>query len=426
VSDTKPVSERPEVLLMLVGTSPEPLIISIGKLRPERVHFICTTDSEKYIDRVVSESKLVPSQTDKTVMTGLETQETYGAVKDLRGRYSGKVMALDITGGKKAMVAGATLAGFLLDLPVYYVDFREFDPEKRRPKPGSEFLARLPNPYSVFGSVEEAHADSLFAAGDYRAAELLYGALCRRVPDPRCCEVKRLVSAAYVAWDDFAFAQAHGLLTSAVEKARQYGCYDTQQMAWARQLELLGHLKDDARDRYYELLKGNDYFESAAVSLVVKAERWLGAGQAGTASVCCYRLLELMVQHRLMKHGIKANDVPKGVRNTYDEDFRKLHKALLDSEAAVPSRLGLFHGMMLLHLMKDELVKHERDHDYLSGLRRQLDTRNDLWMEHKNATVSSEEGRRFINYVYSWLRRLLPDYECRVDAVKVMGLSPWS
>ncbi len=410
--------ERPGVLLMLVGTSPEPLVISIKKLRPQRVHFICTADSEKFIDRVVAGTGLQPSQFDKTLLKGFETQETYRAVKTLSERYSGQTLALDITGGKKAMVAGAALAGFLCELPVYYVDFREFDPEKRRPKPGSEFVARLANPYSVFGSIEESHADKLFNSGDYRGAELLYEALCSRIPDPRGCEVKRLASVAYAAWADFAFADAHRSLTEAVDRARQYGLLEPQRRLWEQQLAVLNPLKADKRERYYELLKDRSYFEAAALSLAARAEQWLSAGQAGAAAVCAYRLLELIVQYRLLQNNVRAGDVPREVRDKYDTQFRELHRKLLESEASVPTRVGLFHAFMLLHLMGDELVKRERSHEYLTGLRSKLDTRNDLWMEHRNASVSADESRQFLNYVYSWLRWLIPDYQNRANSLK--------
>ncbi|MEO0082542.1 MAG: TIGR02710 family CRISPR-associated CARF protein [candidate division WOR-3 bacterium] len=412
-------NQSPEVLLMLVGTSPEPIIISIKKLQPKRVHFVCTADSEKYIDRVVADRRLLPSQFDKTVMQGLETQETYRVVKELHTRYQAKRVALDITGGKKAMVAGAALAGFLLEMPVYYVDFRAFDPEKRRPVPGSEFLAELTNPYQVFGSIEEAHADSLFKAGDYRAAQMLYEAMCGRIPDPRSCEVKRLVSAALAAWDDFAFGQACDHLAKAIARSEQFKVFAAQREVWKRQLNLLEKLKDDNRDQYFELLKRTEYFEAAAVSLVAKARRWLEAGQTNMAAIAAYRLLELAGQHRLALKGIDASKVQPEIRIQHDTAFRDLQKQIHGTDSGIREQLGLLDTWSLLYVLGDKVLLGDSPSvNDLKRLKSKLKARNELWPEHRNVTMDEQGSREFLGYAIGWLRRLVPDIEARADEVR--------
>ena len=48
--------------------------------------------------------------------------------------------SLDVTGGKKSMVASASIFGRDYNFNVLYVDFDKYDPNLRRPVPGCERL----------------------------------------------------------------------------------------------------------------------------------------------------------------------------------------------------------------------------------------------------------------------------------------------
>lgn len=49
-------------------------------------------------------------------------------------------ITVDITGGKKSMVASASIFGKDYGCRIVYVDFAEYIKELRKPLPGSEFL----------------------------------------------------------------------------------------------------------------------------------------------------------------------------------------------------------------------------------------------------------------------------------------------
>ncbi|MEO0025999.1 MAG: hypothetical protein ABIK54_04490 [candidate division WOR-3 bacterium] len=264
--------EQPEILLSLVGTSPEPVILTILALAPRRVHFICSTETERQLRFIVSETGLQPDQYDKTILKGIETGEVYQGFNELLNRYQGRKLACDITGGKKAMVVGAALISFLKNIPCYYVDPREYLADLRRPRPGSEEIVQLSNPYQVFRSVEEELADKLYNCGSYQPASEIYNTLCRKIPDPRKCHVKALVSSSYGEWFEFRFRSAYNFLSEAVNCAEQYRLFMDHVPRWKEQMEFLKPLTEDDRNKYYELLKKEEYRRSALISLAVKAQ----------------------------------------------------------------------------------------------------------------------------------------------------------
>ena len=55
--------------------------------------------------------------------------------------------AIDITGGKKSMVASASIFARDYNFNVLYVDYDEYIPQLRRPMPGSEILNLVYAPY---------------------------------------------------------------------------------------------------------------------------------------------------------------------------------------------------------------------------------------------------------------------------------------
>jgi CRISPR-associated protein (TIGR02710 family) len=408
----------PGVLIQLVGTSPDPLILSVLALRPKRVHFVCSAKSEEELDRVVAETALPPSAWAKSVLTGLDARETYREVKRQLDAHQEWALALDITGGKKAMVAGAALSGFLSNVPCYYVDNTRYDTDLRKPAPGTEFLAKLQNPYEVFGCVDEGNADKLVGSGDFAGAKLIYDSLFQRVPDPRCCEVKSLVANAYALWDDFKFALALDALTTAIRKAEQYELFSEQIPVWKRLHEVLDHLKGDRRDRYRELLEDKSYFESAALSLVLKAERSFDAGQFAMAAVCAYRILEIIGQHRLALRGIDSGRVNRDSLTQHEDRFAELHERLHGTRSGIPDQLALINAWTLLFVVRDDLFPRDARENKLEELKGKTASRNELWPEHRNRVIDAPECRAFLDYSLRWLEQLIPDLRQRLEQAR--------
>jgi hypothetical protein len=184
-------SARPDLLLLTVGYSPEPLLLTVAFHAPRKVVLLVATSLLAADQREDSyESRLAVlwdscreelGQPAYAEIARNEVRDSASAffqavrkiVEEQRSLGSSPRLLLDITGAKKTMVAGAFLAAGYLDVAVSYVDFDSYDILLRRPDPGSSSPCTLVHPIGLFRLREEAR---LAAAFDHRrfgeAAEL--------------------------------------------------------------------------------------------------------------------------------------------------------------------------------------------------------------------------------------------------------------
>ena len=133
---------RCNVLFSVLVYSPEPIILTQRALNPE-VHIIFTTDinnaeaSKKireYLGKyLTSEFKII--EIDDTSFNGI-----YSAMKDQMMLHPSQDYVIDITGGKKSMVASAAIFGRDYNCNIVYVDYDQYISQIRKPLPGSERL----------------------------------------------------------------------------------------------------------------------------------------------------------------------------------------------------------------------------------------------------------------------------------------------
>ena len=171
VRDGNRREERPDLLILCVGYSPEPSVLAVAHHAPAEVFLLLEDrlqqdylDSlEKLWDRYCGELRLPQfARLDKRKVQG-SPAALFVAVREVveeRQRdSSGLKIVLDITGAKKSMIAGAFLAAGFLDLETSYVDFEEYDPVLRRPVPGTSRPGHLQHPYGLFKLREETRLE---------------------------------------------------------------------------------------------------------------------------------------------------------------------------------------------------------------------------------------------------------------------------
>lgn len=130
------------VLFSVLGYSPEPIILTQRALSPE-IHIIFTTDikdpeaSQKirnYLGTyLTSEFKIIEISNES--FNGI-----YTCLKDQMILHPSQDYVIDITGGKKSMVATAAIFGRDYNCNVVYVDYDQYISQIRKPLPGSERL----------------------------------------------------------------------------------------------------------------------------------------------------------------------------------------------------------------------------------------------------------------------------------------------
>ena len=125
------------VLFSILGFSPEPIILTAKAVDPEK-HIIFTTnnksDGNDYLE------KFLESNYEMIYIEDENFDTIYKALKESLILNPNSNMTLDITGGKKSMVAAASIFGKDYGCKIVYIDFKEYLKELRKPMPGSEIL----------------------------------------------------------------------------------------------------------------------------------------------------------------------------------------------------------------------------------------------------------------------------------------------
>lgn len=136
-------------MILMLGTSWQPLALSLAALRPAHAHILCTPETEGLCETLRVFLALPVGGFTHGIVGRSDARAVFRAVRAQYEQWKGSgACAMDITGGTKAMAAAAAMIAAVLDMDIYYVKSR-YLPLYRRPLPGSERLERLPNPREV-------------------------------------------------------------------------------------------------------------------------------------------------------------------------------------------------------------------------------------------------------------------------------------
>jgi hypothetical protein len=131
-------------LFSVLGFSPEPIILTAKTIQPE-THVIFTTNNQK-VDNSYLE-KFLDSNYELIYLNDESFESMYIAMKEQLVLIPDSQITVDITGGKKSMVASAAIFGKDYGCRIVYVDFSEYIKDLRKPMPGSEILNVVYNPF---------------------------------------------------------------------------------------------------------------------------------------------------------------------------------------------------------------------------------------------------------------------------------------
>jgi CRISPR-associated protein (TIGR02710 family) len=354
-------------IVMTVGFSPEPQILTILACKPKRVFFLYTSKTEKYLDVIVEMTKLKPSLYEKYEVQETDPLDIYKIVIEVWQKWSGQMkLAADITGGTKSMTGGLAMVAALLSLPIIYVS-GDFIPQRRRPRPGTEKMELLPNPYQVFGTIKEKEAAELFRRMDYQGASKLYCELANNVPSSEKFEILFALSEAYYRWDVLDFETARESLSETVRLMKKYrlgaNWQDLSELL-SRQADRLKHLfalmPDKPGDATLELLKDLDAVQSLLFTIWPGSIRRANLGMWDGASLLLYRMIEIMGQRRLARYGLDTADpdysvIPEEKLENCLGLFNEIRGSLkMDQTTALPNPISLMDGYILLQALEDD------------------------------------------------------------------------
>ncbi|WP_419486719.1 hypothetical protein [Chryseobacterium bernardetii] len=131
-------------LFSVLGFSPEPIILTAKAIQPDS-HIVFTTNNQK-VDNSYLE-KFLESNYELIYLNDESFESMYRAMKEQLVLNPNSQITIDITGGKKSMVASASIFGKDYGCRIVYVDFSEYIKDLRKPMPGSEILNEVYNPF---------------------------------------------------------------------------------------------------------------------------------------------------------------------------------------------------------------------------------------------------------------------------------------
>lgn len=137
-----------ETLISLLGYSPEPIILTAKALNPKN-HYIVTTKNINDFDKVNEYLDLKP------IILKVEENNfsrIYNAMNEIVIDHPTRNITMDITGGKKSMVASASIFARDFGSNLVYVDCNVYLKDLRKPEPGTEKLITVYQPQHLENS----------------------------------------------------------------------------------------------------------------------------------------------------------------------------------------------------------------------------------------------------------------------------------
>ncbi|WP_353259939.1 TIGR02710 family CRISPR-associated CARF protein, partial [Prochlorothrix hollandica] len=329
-------------------------------------------------------------------------QNIYQKIREVYEKWERPTrIAVDPTGGTKAMVAGCTLAGNLIGADLVYVS-SDYNTILRKPNPGSESLILLDNPYDVFGDLEFTKAQALFRQLDYSSSKIILENLEHKTSTPDRYKPLALLCSAYAHWDDLKIKDSVTDLRLSKDCLQRYlrlktdstilSSYPTileQQIQTLENLDL--SLNELGENKTVALSKPNLYLPLMG-TLRACAIRQEKRGKRDVATLLWYRLLELLSQQRLSTYGLdtKCPDYNNSqLQNKISSDSlleKYITCGLSTSKKGVkpenmtelPNIIDLINGYKLLKALDDPLAI---DQD-LNRITNQVNIRNNSIFAH--------------------------------------------
>ena len=112
-----------QVLISMLGFSPEPIILTANAVKPKK-HYVITTDhKEEVINRV---EEFIEQGFSIVTLADTKFETIYKSLKEILLEIESSNITIDITGGKKSMVAAASIFGKDYRCKITYVDFEKY------------------------------------------------------------------------------------------------------------------------------------------------------------------------------------------------------------------------------------------------------------------------------------------------------------
>lgn len=459
IKKNKPkVVEKVEYLIISVGTSYEPLVLSINLFKPRRILFLYTDVTEKILNKIVKYCDMDMTMFQKRRVHETDPTDMYREIKQAYLEWNRpEKLYIDFTGGTKAMSAAAAMAGAVIDVQMVYIGTNDYLADFRKPYPGSETLYYIENPLSIFGDLEIEKAMALFDKANFSGAREKLAALKEQIPDPNLRQQMNftyLLASVYEHWDALEFSESYEMIRQLnQELQRDNRLHKTfLLMDYIPMLRRQEHVLE-ALQEIPNLIKGKKnmgiltdgrYIYSLMFTMYTNAELREKQEKYDMATLLLYRLLEMIEQRRLARYGFYVSKmdymnytIPKrtGSTDKLNKDIEKINtlspaerrewlkeevyqlKKQMFARAEnryLPEQVSLLEGFIILAVLHDEIfeVKKGSPVDKLKRIRAMVFLRNNSIFAHGLGPVSKQDYFKFKSFVHE----LFQDF-CTIEEI---------
>ena len=423
--NTKKISGTCDAMVLTLGTSYEPLVLSILILKPKKVLILYTDKSHLLLDDVIEITKLKPSQYEATDVDAENPLQLYREIKDIYEKWGRpENIYVDFTGGTKSMAAGCAMAGSAIGAKLIYVS-GNYLPDLRKPEPGSEKLYYIDDPYTVFGDLEGEQAISLFNNMDYVSAYRIFNELEKRVPGSKAKEYSALkyISKAYNAWDSLDISKASENLSKCCEiiateeKLKKSFILSMHIEKLEKQLKVIKvlekiHCSDEGIKDKSIIFSNVSYLIANLHQNAMRREK---QEKYEMASLLLYRILEIIEQKRLWNYGTDTSDADFTKlcedENILLENANKIIRKIkgLAEWKQLDKKISLLAGYIILAAIGDEIIKTKKpgkETDSINRLRSKVEARNNSIFAHGYEFIDRQKYIEFKDVVEEYMNLL--------------------
>lgn len=325
-------------LVLSVGTSPEPLKISLRRYRPRNVIFVASMDTAESIQDILSDTEgVVRSE----IITLSDYQHLVTCVQEIRAELPAKLRAMklkgnalligDITGGTKVMSAALALALMEFNSRFTYVGGSERSKTARGIViGGKEEIIEMANPWDALGLREARDLAHAFNAGQFQAAREKADFLKAKLSDYSIFyDGLSSIIDAFRKWDMFDYVAAKGLFGQGMGKLRPYNNphrpgFRTFFESLAKAQKALDVIAADAsilQGPFRPL--GAEIGQAYLADLLANARRCAKSGHYDDAVARLYSAVEKTFKIALARAGIDNSRVPLSLLEEKCPDLAK-------------------------------------------------------------------------------------------------------
>lgn len=390
--------QNPKAVLISVGGSPQPIILSLNRQMPEYVcFFVSEYTKDSTVKDILPNLDFKPRHWDWIITPSPEgLSECYKEITDRlpsilqKWGVDSDELVVDYTGGTKTMSVAITLATIEGSSVYSYVGGME------RSKggvgvvvDGKEKMWFLDNPWNEIAFMSRKKAYILFNKARYASASEVFAEVEKKVGENHRPFFRALKDMAngYDLWDSFKHKEASQRLYSCRDIIKTYSISDKKVdnlvKVILQNIDFLDRLKKNDELKHYDLI----------ANAMRRAEL---ENKYDDAVARLYRAMEAMAHCRLQSQysiyssNVKEEQIPESIRSDYVVKYRD------DKDNKI--KLGMYASYWLLEKLNDQLGK-SFFAVYEKEIRGLLDIRNSSILAHGYVSVSAETYEKLLDVV---------------------------